>query len=93
MACTGCRALMLGAVMGSKNLKAVTALGTVQVNIADVEGFRKAVMEFYQEGRDNGELYKRRRYGTWGLPGRANASKTQAAFNFKEGHFVEFAKV
>ena len=82
----------LGAVMGSKNLKAVTALGTGQVNIADVEGFRKAVMEFYQEGRDNGELYKRRRYGTWGLPGRANASKTQAAFNFKEGYFAEFAK-
>ncbi len=82
----------LGAVMGSKNLKAVAALGTGQVNIADVEGFRKTVMEFYQEGRDNGELYKRRRYGTWGLPGRANASKTQAAFNFKEGYFAEFAK-
>ena len=46
----------LGAVMGSKNLKAVTALGTGQVNIADVEGFRKAVMDFYKEGRDNGEL-------------------------------------
>ena len=82
----------LGAVMGSKNLKAVAALGTGQVNVADTEGFRKAVMEFYQEGRDNGELYKRRRYGTWGLPGRANASKTQAAFNFKEGYFAEFAK-
>ena len=37
-------------------------------------------------------FYKRRRYGTWGLPGRANASKTQAAFNFKEGYFAEFAK-
>ncbi len=82
----------LGAVMGSKNLKAVAVLGTGQVNIADVEGFRKAVMEFYQEGRDNGELYKRRRYGTWSLPGRANASKTQAAFNFKEGYFAEFSK-
>ncbi len=82
----------LGAVMGSKNLKAVTALGTGQVNIADVEGFRKAVMDFYKEGRDNGELYKRRRYGTWGLPGRANASKTQAAFNFKDGYFEAFVK-
>jgi aldehyde:ferredoxin oxidoreductase len=82
----------LGAVMGSKNLKAVAVLGTGQVKIADVEGFRKAVMEFYQEGRDNGEFYKRRRYGTWGLPGRANASKTQAAFNFKDGYFAEFAK-
>jgi aldehyde:ferredoxin oxidoreductase len=82
----------LGAVMGSKNLKAVAALGTGQVNIADVEGFRKAVMEFYQEGRGNGELYKRQRYGTWSLPGRANASKTQATFNFKEGYSEAFAK-
>ena len=35
---------------------------------------------------------KRRRYGTWGLPGRANASKSQAAFNFKEGYFEKFVK-
>ena len=82
----------LGAVMGSKNLKAVAALGTGQVNIADVDGFRKAVMDFYQEGRDNKELLKRRMYGTWSLPGRANASKSQAAFNFKEGYFEEFVK-
>ena len=82
----------LGAVMGSKNIKAVTALGTGQVNIANVEGFRKAVMGFYQEGRNNGELIKRRMYGTWSLPGRANASKTQATFNFKEGYSEAFVK-
>ena len=55
-------------------------------------GFRKAVMEFYQQGRDNGELYKRRRYGTWSLPGRANASKSQATLNFKEGYSEAFVK-
>jgi aldehyde:ferredoxin oxidoreductase len=82
----------LGAVMGSKNLKAVASIGTGQVNIADVEGFRKAVMDFYKGARDSGDFYKRRRYGTWGLPGRANASKSQAAFNFKEGYFEEFVK-
>ena len=82
----------LGAVMGSKNLKAVAALGTGPVNIADVEGFRKAVMEFYKEARENGEFYKRRRYGTWSLPGRANASKSQAAFNFKSGYSEDFVK-
>jgi aldehyde:ferredoxin oxidoreductase len=82
----------LGAVMGSKNIKAVAALGTGQVNIADVEGFRKAVMSFYKEARDSGDFRKRRRYGTWGLPGRANASKSQAAFNFKDGYFEKFVK-
>jgi aldehyde:ferredoxin oxidoreductase len=82
----------LGAVMGSKNLKALAALGMGQVNVADVEGFRKAVMDFYKEATDNGELYKRRRWGTWSLPGRANASKSQAAFNFKEGFSEDFVK-
>jgi aldehyde:ferredoxin oxidoreductase len=82
----------LGAVMGSKNLKAVASIGTGQVNIADAEGFRKAVMAFYKEARDSGDFYKRRRYGTWGLPGRANASKSQAAFNFKDGYFEKFVK-
>ena len=82
----------LGAVMGSKNLKAVASIGTGQVNIYDVEGFRKAVMAFYKEARDSGDFKKRRRYGTWGLPGRANASKSQAAFNFKDGYFEKFVK-
>ncbi|MCX5807752.1 MAG: aldehyde ferredoxin oxidoreductase family protein [Proteobacteria bacterium] len=82
----------LGAVMGSKNIKAVVSLGTGQVNIADVEGFRQAVMDFYKGARESGDFYKRRRYGTWGLPGRANASKSQAAFNFKDGYFEKFVK-
>ncbi len=82
----------LGAVMGSKNLKALACIGTGQVNIADVEGFRKAVMAFYKEARDSGDFYKRRRFGTWGLPGRANASKSQATFNFKEGYSEAFVK-
>lgn len=82
----------LGAVMGSKNLKALASIGTGQVNIADVDGFRRIVMEMYKEARDTGDFAKRRRYGTWGLPGRANASKSQAAFNFKDGYFDKFVK-
>ena len=82
----------LGAVMGSKNLKALAVLGTGQVNIYDPEGFKRAVMAFYQEGRDGGEFYKRRRFGTWGLPGRANASKSQATNNFKSGYSEAFVK-
>ncbi|MCX5812461.1 MAG: aldehyde ferredoxin oxidoreductase family protein [Proteobacteria bacterium] len=82
----------LGAVMGSKNLKAVASIGTGQVNIADVEGFRNAVRAFYKEARDSGDFYKRRRYGTWSLPGRANASKSQSTNNFKEGYSEAFVK-
>ena len=80
----------LGAVMGSKNLKAIVASGTGQVDVADVTGFSQAVMTFLDEGRVNRTLYNRRTYGTWSLPGRANKSGTQATRNFQEGYSKAF---
>jgi len=82
----------LGAVMGSKNLKGLVVSGTGDVTVADVEGFKQAVMDFFQEGRDNQALEKRRRWGTWSLPGRANKTGTQAALNFQSGYFEPFSK-
>lgn len=82
----------LGAVMGSKNLKAVVASGTGEVAVADVDGFKKAVTDFLKEGRDNKELEKRQMWGTWSLPGRANKTGTQAALNFQSGYFEAFTK-
>lgn len=38
----------VGAVMGSKNLKAVAVRGTKGVTVADKEGFRKAVLEVHK---------------------------------------------
>jgi len=80
----------LGAVMGAKNLKAIVAHGSGGVQPADPEGFRKAVMDFYAEGRENRTLRSRLMYGTWVLPGRANATGTQAAMNFQAGFFEPF---
>ena len=82
----------LGAVMGSKNLKGLVVSGTGDVTVADVNGFKKAVMDFFQEGQENKSLEKRRRWGTWILPGRANKSGTQAALNFQSGYFEPFSK-
>jgi len=82
----------LGAVMGSKKLKALVVSGTGDVTIADVNGFKKAVMDFFEEGRANKSLEKRRRWGTWSLPGRANKTGTQAALNFQSGYFEPFCK-
>lgn len=82
----------LGAVMGSKNLKAVAAHGTGEIRISDPAAFKEAVMSFYKEARENKELEKRSMWGTWSLPGRANKSKTQAAFNFQDGYFEPFTK-
>lgn len=80
----------LGAVMGSKNLKAIAVSGTGQVDVADVPGYQQAVMDFLEEGRVNRVLYNRRMYGTWALPGRANKSGTQATRNFQEGYSKGF---
>ncbi len=82
----------LGAVMGSKNLKAVVAHGSGAVMIADPSGFRQAVMDYYREGRENRTLRNRLLYGTWVLPGRANATGTQAALNFQAGFFEAFTR-
>jgi len=82
----------LGAVMGSKKLKGLAVSGTGDVTVADVPGFKQAVMDFFQEGRENQALEKRRRYGTWSLPGRANKTGTQAALNFQSGYFEPFSK-
>jgi len=82
----------LGAVMGSKNLKAISISGTGGVTVADVDGFKKSVSEFLKEGRENKELEKRHMWGTWSLPGRANKSGTQAALNFQDGYFEPFTK-
>ena len=80
----------LGAVMGSKNVKAIVATGTGQVDVADVKGYKQAVMDFLEEGRINRVLRTRRMYGTWSLPGRANKSGTQATRNFQEGYSKAF---
>jgi len=82
----------LGAVMGSKNLKAIAVNGTGEIRLPDPNAFNKAVMDFLQEARDNGELAKRSMWGTWSLPGRANKSGTQAALNFQSGYFEPFTK-
>ncbi len=43
----------VGAVMGSKNLKAIAVRGTGSVDVADQEGFMKALWEMQDKMRDN----------------------------------------
>ena len=82
----------LGAVMGSKNLKAIAVKGTGEVYIADVEGFKKAFSDFMDEAIANGELKKRSSFGTWGLLGRAQATGTLSAQNFQLNYLESFRK-
>lgn len=47
----------MGAVMGSKNLKAVAARGTLPVHIADPAGFTKAALKMHQTLRYDWPIY------------------------------------
>jgi aldehyde:ferredoxin oxidoreductase len=80
----------LGAVMGSKNLKAIAVKGTGKVEVADPKGLRKAVLDFLREAKENGWLEKRSRWGTWELPARAQATGTLAALNFQRNYLESF---
>ncbi|WP_300464158.1 aldehyde ferredoxin oxidoreductase family protein [Desulfobacula sp.] len=80
----------LGAVMGSKNLKAIGVKGTGEVRIADVKGFQKAIIDFIGEARETGQLENRSKWGTWDLIGRAQKTGTLCSLNFKEGDFDGF---
>lgn len=66
----------LGAVMGSKKLKAIVSIGNKEVTVADkarVEAIRKAQMAFF---RDNNALYEL--FHDYGTPG-VTAGSTQTA--------------
>jgi aldehyde:ferredoxin oxidoreductase len=54
----------VGAVMGSKNLKAIALHGTGSVTVADPEAYRKAGMALYKACKDADNLKDWTRYGT-----------------------------
>lgn len=56
-----------GAVMGSKNLKAVAVRGTKGITVADGDGFKEAILAFLDEIKESPRigLEARSTYGTW----------------------------
>ena len=77
----------MGAVMGSKNLKAITVRGTKGVKVADIQG----LLDFREEANKLiatdlfYELYAK--YGTAGLMTIYNEFGTHTNFNSKEGYW------
>ncbi len=76
-----------GAVMGSKNLKAVVIKGTKKLNYADEEKFREAVKKSLKIINENSFIPTRRKYGTpiWINP--VNENKLLPTYNFSKGSF------
>jgi len=82
----------MGAVMGSKNLKAVAVRGTKDVNVADMEGFREFVKMIHE--RMKGPATKK--YKTLGTPQNVlvlNSLNALATRNFTNSQFDGAEKV
>ena len=77
-----------GAVLGSKNLKAIIAFGKAQPEIAHPEKFKKFIKKwitFIKNHPMTGDSLPK--YGSAGLVSKANSSYALPTHNFKYGHF------
>ncbi len=82
-----------GAVMGSKNLKAIAVRGTQPVRVAETEAFKEAVEEVWDNlAKQSGArgLYL---YGTSGGMVSIDEIRCVPTKNFQAGHFDEVSKI
>jgi len=84
----------VGAVMGSKNLKAVAVKGSGSVQVADKEAFRKATLDGFQKVKANPVSSQGLpTYGTAILINIINQSGILPTRNFQEGVFEGAEKI
>jgi aldehyde:ferredoxin oxidoreductase len=84
----------VGAVMGSKNLKAITVRGTNKVEVADEEGLKKAHLEMLKKIRENGVTGEGLpTYGTAVLVNIINETGVFPTHNFQLSQFSEAEEV
>ncbi len=80
----------LGAVMGSKNLKAIQAKGSMKVPVADPEGFKKAIQAWISVLKNHpitGDNLPK--YGTAGLVNKVNIGNALPTGNYQKGHYED----
>lgn len=84
----------VGAVMGSKRLKAVTAGGSRKLQMEDEEAFKDYTQWLRRHFRDHPVLgEKLRRYGTMGIVNTTNARNILPTRNFQFGHHADAMNV
>jgi len=79
----------VGAVMGSKNLKAIVLHGTGSPSVADLEGYRKAGMALYKACKDAEGLAEWSRYGTTVVTSWCDEVGALPTRNFSAGSFEQ----
>lgn len=79
----------IGAVMGSKNLKAVAVRGSTKVNIKDMGIIREANKYFREHQEKNEPTVNLKVYGTAGFTKGNNMDGQLPSFNFQTGYFKD----
>ncbi|MCL2107491.1 MAG: aldehyde ferredoxin oxidoreductase family protein [Oscillospiraceae bacterium] len=77
----------VGAIFGSKNIKALTAYGTKKIPVANQQKFDKYIkkwVRFLRKHTMTGDSLPH--YGSAGLVNKANASHALPTLNFQQGH-------
>jgi aldehyde:ferredoxin oxidoreductase len=82
-----------GAVMGSKNLKAIVIDGNSKVPLHDPEGFRKMAKEVLKQIKENDFVPIRTKYGTPYWVKTVNDEGFIPTRNFQEGYFEQGAEI
>ncbi len=83
----------VGAVMGSKRVKAIVIHGTKSVEVADLEGYRKAGMALYKACKEAEGLAEWSRYGTTVVTSWCDEVGALPTRNFSAGSFEGIANI
>ncbi len=83
----------LGAVMGSKKIKAVSVRGTGKIEVADKKNYLKEMDIFHRRMLDNPFTEGRARYGTTNLVELMQHIGRLPSYNMRQGVFDEYEKI
>ena len=83
----------LGAVMGSKRLKAIVVKGTGKLEVADPKNYLKHMDEFYRRMMENPFTPGRVKYGTTSLVELMQHIGRLPSYNMKQGVFDGYEKI
>ncbi|MCU7786621.1 aldehyde ferredoxin oxidoreductase family protein [Pyrobaculum sp. 3827-6] len=83
----------MGAVMGSKNLKAVVVRGKGEIPLADKAQYQKLAVEAVKEGSSSPSYSFWMRQGTNSTVEWAQEASVLPTYNYTEGQFDEFNKI
>jgi len=83
----------MGAVMGSKNLKAIAVRGTKALPVADLESLTKQTKDIINRTKTHPNMAPWQKLGTALFVGWANEHGTFPAYNFKSSYYDNWEKI